>query len=293
MPENRDKNHNERVELQKAYSVLLDIKTIISKLILISTLEKVEVETLIASLGRSSTQIRGVPTTSRRSKLLQKISDEALSLMSDYQANPESWFITTPRRNEFNKLIDSGKKSIDNRLDELRRDVTSTDSPLIDIRMGNHRFTLYGLISIIYIGGLAVIAVLLQVYIATSIIILLLAIGCILSFVDLFMVIWTRPYWLYLPSEKSLANTLLNSSWLWALLTIFATLICFSLLFLGVELFSLLAPSYSGDLITLFLSVISLISSGVLVKYAQWRKKEYLVCPHPLCPNIVLPKPSS
>jgi len=293
MPANEDPNQTERIEMRKAYNELLSAKTAISKLITIPMLTESEVEKNIDALKSSSIELRGVPTTSRRSKLLQKISDELLALVNDYPNNPQSWYISANKRNELITLIDLGLKTIDNRLDELKREIVAPTSPLIDMRMGNHKFTLYGLITVIYIGGLAFIAALLGIYIISSILLLIFAITCILSFVDLFMVVWTRPYWLYLPSEKSLANRVLNSSLLWMLLPLFTTAICLALFFLGLEIILLLSQSYSVDFISIFLGIISIVSSTILIKYAQWRKNEYLVCPNPHCSDIKIPTPNA
>lgn len=106
------------------------------------------------------------------------------------------------------------------------------------------------------------------------------AIVSVVFAIDLFMVIWTRPYWLYLPSEDSIYSRVLNWKHLWVLLLIPFSLAVFALCILFIDLYGFVAVLVNEQVLRTFLSVLSVASLVTLsVAYASWRKREYLICP--------------
>jgi len=276
-----DANHEERVQLQRAFEALSQLKGALESLPREGPNDRVV--QWAQDLRWHCSELRGVPTKSRLSGSLRKVSDEALAFADQFSQMENPWALKQDQNIPL-QAITRAMRSVDSRLEHLRRELVGKASPLIDTKIGNHRYTVYSLAAVAYVGGLLLSAHAIGlsqplVFLSFALVVVLLV--CV---IDISMVVYTRPYWLYLPSEDSLAARIVNWNGLWTLLipTTLVLLLTTYMLAAGliVALSMLLSSAATGNIIGAFAL---LCGGGILLKYAQWRKGEYLLCPW--CPD--------
>ncbi len=286
-----DPQHDERVELRGAYKSLLTVESKTKELISNPSVSSEEEASILDGIRVQCVQLRGVRTNSKLARFLERLSNDILSAIDDFCSSSEREKVLGNTSSKIMDVTQKGKRAVDTQLDKLRERIVRRDSFLIDERMGNYRFTVFGLVSLIYLGGLVFVAYAWQLNLLLTYMLILFVVITMAVLVDLFFVVWTKPFWLYLPSVESLAGKLINWDGLWTLLVPIAGLLVAAILYL-VELILSLVPS-SDVFMGLAIGTISLVSTAILYRYAQWRKGEYLGCPNPRCAHLTLPKPSA